>query len=79
MTFPCTLKLAPGETQEYTSSHPERGGALAANTPPQMWRGGAPSAGVVLNGWGGERTTPQIHNRFKSPALSEARGRHILA
>jgi hypothetical protein len=33
------------------ATHPESGGKLAANSPPQMRRGGAPSAGVVLNGW----------------------------
>jgi enterochelin esterase-like enzyme len=48
----CGLSVRRAGTALYVgATHPESGGKLAANSPPQMRRGGAPSAGVVLNGW----------------------------
>jgi hypothetical protein len=47
---------------DVSATRPESSGELAVNSPPQVRRGGAPSAGVVLNVGLREPSVPQIHN-----------------
>jgi hypothetical protein len=49
---------------------PESGGELLKNSPPQMRRGGAPSAGVVMN-----RIPEVVRNRKSGVALT--RGKEV--
>jgi hypothetical protein len=60
--------------QEYSISVLTASPITVRNSPPQLRRGGAPSAGVVVNGWRGKQTMPQIANQINSQTLREANG-----